>query len=98
MRANVLLHQNGKLTGDVAEPIVDAATKRAALLGAGVPAAEALAVGDGANDIPMIEAAGLGIAFHAKPKAATAADAAIRFGDLRALLWAQGVARGDWVG
>lgn len=98
VRANVLLHQNGKLTGDVAEPIVDAATKRAALLGAGVPAAEALAVGDGANDIPMIEAAGLGIAFHAKPKAATAADAAIRFGDLRTLLWAQGVARGDWVG
>ena len=96
-RANVLLVDGGRLTGEVALPIVDAAVKRAALLGAGVPAADALAVGDGANDIPMIEAAGLGMAYHAKPKAAAAADAAVRFGDLTVLLRAQGVRRADWI-
>jgi phosphoserine phosphatase len=96
-RANVLLVQDGRLTGDVAMPIVDAAVKRAALLGAGVPVVDALAVGDGANDIPMIEAAGLGMAYHAKPKAAAAADAAVRFGDLTVLLRAQGVKRADWI-
>lgn len=96
-RANVLLHANGRLTGEVGMPIVDAAVKRAALLGAGVPAAAALAVGDGANDIPMIEAAGLGMAYHAKPKAAAAADAAVRFGDLTVLLRAQGVKRSAWI-
>ncbi|MGV3480109.1 MAG: HAD hydrolase family protein, partial [Sphingobium sp.] len=56
-----------------------------------------LAVGDGANDIPMIEAAGLGIAYHAKEKAAAAADARVMHGDLTALLYAQGIARRDWV-
>lgn len=95
-QANVLLVEHGRLTGRVAEPIVDAATKRAALLGAGVDPALALAVGDGANDIPMIEAAGLGMAYHAKPKAAAAADAAVRFGDLTVLLRAQGVRRAEW--
>ncbi len=96
-RANVLLTADGRLTGLVAEPIVDASTKRAALRGAGVAADASLAVGDGANDIPMIEAAGLGIAYHAKPKAAAAADAAVRFGDLTVLLRAQGLRRADWL-
>ncbi len=62
-----------------------------------MPLEAALAVGDGANDIPMLERAGLGIAYHAKPKATAAADAAIRIGDLTALLWAQGYPRADWV-
>lgn len=95
-QANVLLVENGRLTGRVANPIVDAATKRAALLGASIDPAHALAVGDGANDIPMIRAAGLGMAYHAKPKAAAAADAAVRFGDLTVLLRAQGVRRAEW--
>ncbi len=97
VHANTLLVENGKLTGRVARPIVDAAAKRATLLGAGIDLAATLAVGDGANDIPMIEAAGLGIAYHAKPKAAAAADAAVRHGDLTVLLRAQGYKRADWV-
>ncbi|UAJ09141.1 phosphoserine phosphatase SerB [Polymorphobacter megasporae] len=95
--ANRLLVEDGKLTGAVARPIVDAATKRAELDGAGVAVGDVIAVGDGANDIPMLERAGLGIAYHAKPKATAAADAAIRIGDLTALLWAQGYKRGEWV-
>ena len=99
--ANQLLVADGKLTGAVAKPIVDSATKRQVLInevariGCGLNGA--LAVGDGANDIPMIEAAGLGVAYHAKPKTEAAADAAVRFGDLTVLLYAQGYARGDWV-
>ena len=85
------------MTGKVARPIVDAAAKRATLLAAGVDLPATLAVGDGANDIPMIEAAGLGMAFHAKPKASAAADAAVRHGDLTVLLRAQGYKRADWV-
>ena len=96
VHANKLLVADGKLTGGVARPTVDAAAKRAALLGAGVTLAATLAVGDGANDIPMLEAAGLGIAYHAKPKAAAAAHAAVRHGDLTVLLRAQGYARADW--
>ncbi len=94
--ANRLLVADGVLTGAVARPIVDAATKRAELGGAGVPLPDTLAVGDGANDIPMLVAAGLGVAYHAKPAAAAAADAAVKVGDLTALLWAQGYRRRDW--
>ena len=97
VHANTLLIEAGKLTGKVARPIVDAAAKRAALLAAGTPRPATLAVGDGANDIPMLQAAGLGIAYHAKPKAAAAAHAAVRHGDLTVLLRAQGYARRDWV-
>jgi phosphoserine phosphatase len=96
-KANVLLTADNHLTGEVAQPIVDASTKRDSLLSAGVPLDATLAVGDGANDIPMLEAASLGIAFHAKPKAAAAADAHVRHGDLTTLLWAQGYRRSDWV-
>ena len=100
-RANELLIEGTALTGRVARPIVGAEAKRTALLetaaARGVPIAETLAVGDGANDIPMLKAAGLGIAYHAKPAAAAAADARIAANDLTALLYAQGYARAEWV-
>jgi phosphoserine phosphatase len=99
--ANVLHIADGKLAGTVAQPIVDAARKRAELLGAievlGIAPAQSIAIGDGANDIPMIEAAGLGVAYHAKPKTRAAADVAIERGDLSTLLHALGIARKDWV-
>jgi phosphoserine phosphatase len=89
------------LAGTVPEPIVDAAAKKALLEADGTPMSAALAVGDGANDIPMIQAAmaggGLGIAYHAKPKAAAAAQAHVRHGDLTVLLRAQGYRRAEWV-
>ena len=98
--ANRLLGEGGRLTGTVGEPIVGAAAKKAALLDAalerGLDTDSALAIGDGANDIPMIEAAGLGVAFHAKPAAAAAADARIEHNDLTALLFAQGYSRSEW--
>ena len=91
----------GKLDGTVARPIVGSATKRETLLAErealGLTHEQTLAVGDGANDIPMIEEAGLGVAYHAKPKTAEAADARIEHGDLTALLYAQGYKRTDWV-
>ncbi len=100
--ANILGFADGKLTGGLDGPIVDALAKKALLHNVaterGIDIAQTLAVGDGANDIPMIEAAGLGVAYHAKPKAANAADFAVRHGDLTALLYAQGVRRRDWVG
>jgi phosphoserine phosphatase len=100
--ANVLRIADGRLAGTVEKPIVDSAVKRATLLAErdalGLEATDTLAVGDGANDIPMLEAAGLGIAYHAKPRAAAAADAAVRVGDLTSLLWAQGIPRAEWVG
>ena len=97
IHANTLGIAGGRLTGTVARPIIDAAAKRAVLLSAGVPLPETLAVGDGANDILMLEAAGLGVAYHAKPRAAAAADAAVRHGDLTVLLRAQGYRRSDWL-
>ncbi len=100
-RANMLDIANGRLTGTVSGDIVDAQVKREALLACqtrlGLVLEQILAVGDGANDIPMIEAAGLGASYHAKPKAEAAATFAIRHNDLTALLYAQGVARRDWV-
>ena len=99
--SNRLEVDGGRLAGTVARPIVGAATKRETLLAEaaalGIDPAAALAIGDGANDIPMIEAAGLGIAYHAKPKTAAAADARIEHGDLHALLHAQGYPRAEWV-
>lgn len=99
--ANELEIVDGKLTGRVIDPIVDADTKLETLNAEaarhGLPLGDTLAVGDGANDIPMIAASGLGIAFHPHPAAAEAADATIRHHDLTALLWAQGYSRRQWV-
>lgn len=99
--ANELLIDGDQLAGTVAKPIVDSDTKlqtlRAEAAAHGIGLEACLAVGDGANDIPMIEAAGLGVAYHAKPRTEAAADAAVRHGDLTALLYAQGIARRDWV-
>ena len=99
--ANDLEIAGGKLTGKVTEPIVDSSAKletlRAEAAARGLALADTLAVGDGANDIPMITSAGLGIGYHPHPAAAAAADAAIRHHDLTALLWAQGYARRQWV-
>jgi phosphoserine phosphatase len=99
--ANVLQIEDGRLTGAVEGPIVGAATKRQVLLDAapelGIATEETVAAGDGANDIPMLEAAGLGVAYRAKPAARAAADAEINHGDLTALLYAQGIARDAWV-
>ena len=99
--ANTLLIADGALTGAVAKPIVDADTKLATLTEErgrlALSTQQTLAVGDGANDLPMIRAAGLGVAYRAKPVVAAAAGARIEHNDLRALLWAQGIRRADWV-
>lgn len=99
--ANRLVVADGRLTGAVAAPIVDARTKRdtltAALAERVLPRAASIAIGDGANDIAMIEAAGLGVAFHAKPRTEAAASARVRHGDLSVLLYAMGYARAAWV-
>ncbi|NNM76292.1 phosphoserine phosphatase SerB [Sphingomonas sp. ID1715] len=95
-RANVLGVSGGKLDGTVAEPILGAEEKRAALIGKGFDTAATIAIGDGANDIPMLQAAGLGIAYHGKPKVVGAAGAAVRFGDLSVVLHGLGIAPADW--
>ncbi len=99
--ANVLGIANGVLDGTVASPIVDAQTKKETLLGAldalNWPAAHSLAVGDGANDIPMIQSAGLGVAYRAKPNTAAAAAARVDHNDLSALLYAMGIPKAEWV-
>ncbi len=93
-RANVLLDDGTCLTGEVAVPILDRDAKLATLreLAAArrLRPAATLAVGDGANDLAMIRAAGLGIAYHAKPIVAAAAHARVDHASLRALLFAQG--------
>jgi phosphoserine phosphatase len=90
----VLLDDGAALTGLVAEPILDRDTKLATLTGLagerGLEPSATLAVGDGANDLDMLRAAGLGVAFHAKPIVATEAQARVDHADLRALLFAQG--------
>jgi phosphoserine phosphatase len=97
-RSNVLLDDGVALTGEVGEPILGREAKLATLreLAAtrGLRMAATLAVGDGANDLPMILEAGLGVAFHAKPVVAAEARARVDFAGLRALLFAQGY-RGD---
>jgi len=99
--ANHLEISGGKLSGRVLEPIVDSAAKletlKAEAAKHGLPLAETLAVGDGANDIPMITAAGLGVGYYPHPSAGAAAAAVIRHHDLTALLWAQGYPRRQWV-
>jgi phosphoserine phosphatase len=99
-RSNDLHVAGGRLAGTVGRPILGAEGKRQALLEAAaahdIAIADALAVGDGANDIPMLKEAGLGIAFHAKPAAAAAADARIDANDLGAILFAQGYKMSEW--
>jgi phosphoserine phosphatase len=100
VRANRLVFAGGKLSGEVGDPIVDGMTKREALVEAreqlGLRREDVLGVGDGANDKLMIEEAGLGIAFRAKPALVEVADAELRHHGLDALLWVQGVRRRDW--
>jgi phosphoserine phosphatase len=101
-RANTLvLDAAGRLTGEVAEPIFGREGKLATLIELtrrlGIAAHATLVAGDGANDIAMIQAAGLGVAYHAKPKVAEAAAARIDHGDLTALLYAQGYRRDEFV-
>lgn len=99
-QANELLIRDGRLTGGVAEPILDRDAKLAALQRAAreqnLPIGDTMAVGDGANDLPMIRAAGLGVAFHAKPVVEAEAPVAIRHGDLTALLYLQGYRAEDF--
>jgi phosphoserine phosphatase len=100
-RGNELLVEDGKLSGKVAEPILGRAAKLAALNvlreAFDLDDLDTLVVGDGANDLGMIQRAGLGVAYHAKPAVAAAAHARIDFGDLTALLYAQGYRREEFV-
>jgi len=101
-RANILLAEDGRLTGEVAEPIlgkqakVDALTDISERLG--ISPQEAMAVGDGANDLGMLHLSGAGVALHAKPAVAAEAKIRIDHGDLTALLYLQGYRRSDFVG
>jgi len=99
-RANVLGLELGALTGEIVPPICGAQTKLDTLdqLAAtqNLVSDQILAVGDGANDIPMIKAAGLGIAYRAKPITRAAAHAAVNYGDLTTLLYFQGYSEGDF--
>jgi len=100
VRANRLVFAGGKLSGEVGDPILDAMSKRDALIETrdqlGLKKEDVLAIGDGANDKMMIEEAGLGVAFRAKPALIEVADAELRYHGLDALLWVQGVRRRDW--
>jgi phosphoserine phosphatase len=100
-QANTLEIRNGRITGRVTEPILGREAKLAALqrfaAQRAVGAEATLAVGDGANDLAMIKAAGLGVAFHAKPLVAAEARAVIQYGDLTALLYLQGYRREEFV-
>jgi len=93
-QANDLEIEDGRLTGRPVEPVLDKESKLAALCEAcgrlGFGPDQAVAVGDGANDLPMLQAAGLGVAFHAKPAVAAAARVRIDHGDLTAVLYLQG--------
>lgn len=100
-RANILLIENGKMTGRVREPVLGREAKLETLLTLAdklqLPLDMTMAVGDGANDLAMIQRAGLGVAYHAKPAVAAAAHARIDHGDLTALLYIQGYQRQDFV-
>lgn len=90
----------GKLTGGLVGAIIDSSVKEATLieeLGKLGEGATSLATGDGANDIPMIEAATYGIAYHAKPKARAVGDGWIDRGDLTSVLQLLGIPREEWV-
>lgn len=99
-RANTLLDDGARLTGRVQEPILGRAAKletlRSEAQALGVEASEALAIGDGANDLDMIRAAGLGIAYRAKPLVAAQASARIDHTSLETALFFQGYSRGEF--
>ena len=101
VRANRLLFDGTRLSGEVEDPIVDAQSKLEALIEAreelGLRRDDVIAIGDGANDRLMIEEAGLGVAWRAKPALAAVADARIDHHGLDALLWAQGIRKKEWV-
>ena len=100
-RANELLVVDGKLTGEVAMPILGKDAKVESLIRIcsvhGLSPADVLAVGDGANDIPMLQAAGMGVALHAKPVVQEQARMVINHGDLTALLYLQGYQKSEFV-
>ena len=93
---------DGRLSGTVAEPILAKEAKLATLTRLAtercVALAETVSVGDGANDLPMLQAAGLGIAYHAKPAVALQTRYHVDHADLTALLYAQGYRRDEFVG
>jgi phosphoserine phosphatase len=99
-RANTLLIENGKLTGEVALPILGKEAKVESLhricKERGISLEDSIAVGDGANDIPMLLEAGMGVALHAKPKVQEQAPFVINYGDLTALLYLQGYAKTEF--
>ncbi len=99
-QANALMVAGGVLTGEVGRPILGREAKLAALgriaTAAGLSSAEVLAVGDGANDLDMVRAAGLGVAYHAKPTLAEAAGARLEHSDLTAVLALQGIPETEW--
>jgi phosphoserine phosphatase len=100
-RANTLIETGDVLAGTVGEPILGKAAKLAALneeaANLGVPLSATVAVGDGANDLAMIEASGLGVAYRAKPIVAAQAHAKVDQADLTALLYFQGYAQAEFV-
>ncbi|MCW5751446.1 MAG: phosphoserine phosphatase SerB [Alphaproteobacteria bacterium] len=100
-QGNELLLESGRLTGEVRRPILDSGAKLAMLerlrQEGALDATETLAVGDGANDLPMVQAAGLGVAYRAKPLVAASARARIDHGNLTALLYLQGYRREEFV-
>ena len=99
--ANILLHKNGELTGKVKKPIVDANTKIETLRQfqkkGNLKNCETIAIGDGANDIPMLLGAGIGVGYYPYPATAQASDVKIKHGDLTALLYLQGYTISDFV-
>jgi phosphoserine phosphatase len=100
-RANTLLVEGGRLTGAVAEPILGRAAKVQALeeisARLGISPAEAVAVGDGANDLGMLGLAGMGVALHAKPSVQAECQLRVNHGDLTALLYLQGYRRDEFL-
>jgi phosphoserine phosphatase len=101
-RANTLLVEGGRLTGAVAEPILGRAAKVQALeeiaVRLGITPAQAVAVGDGANDLGMLGIAGMGVALHAKPSVQAECAVRVNHGDLTALLYLQGYRRDEFLG
>jgi len=99
--SNEFIIENERLTGEVRDPILDRSAKLQTMISTAahhrLPLELALAVGDGANDLEMIQAAGLGVAYHAKPIVASQARVRIDHGDLTALLYAQGYRRAEFV-